>query len=178
MITISYYLIGSGIFKLSNFTLKLEAGHETGLWNMESQAEYICILFHSVCPTLCNPMDCSFRLFCPRDSPDKNVGVGSYFLLQGIFPAQGLNPCLLHSGRFFTDEPLGKPHQTESDTKETFIMKYTYWTRSTSHLLYFLVYILYFCWNVNFFFLILNFPWFITHLFFTLGYPSLSYFAH
>ena len=29
------------------------------------------------------------------NSPGKNSGVGSHFLLQGIFPAQGLNPCLL-----------------------------------------------------------------------------------
>jgi len=27
---------------------------------------------------------------------DKNTGVDCYFLLQGIFPTQGLNPCLLH----------------------------------------------------------------------------------
>ena len=32
---------------------------------------------------------------CPWDSPGKNTGVGSHFLLQGIFPNQGLNPCLL-----------------------------------------------------------------------------------
>ncbi|XP_070336645.1 coiled-coil domain-containing protein 171 isoform X5 [Odocoileus virginianus] len=30
------------------------------------------------------------------DSPGKNLGVGCHFLLQGIFPTQGLNPCLLH----------------------------------------------------------------------------------
>ena len=30
------------------------------------------------------------------DFPGKNTGVGSYFLLQGIFPTQGLNPHLLH----------------------------------------------------------------------------------
>ena len=29
-------------------------------------------------------------------------------LLQGIFPTQGLNPCLLQAGRYFTAEPLGK----------------------------------------------------------------------
>ena len=28
--------------------------------------------------------------------PGKNTGVACYFLLQGIFPTQGLNPCLLH----------------------------------------------------------------------------------
>ena len=30
------------------------------------------------------------------DSPDKNTGVGCYFLLQGIFPTQELNPDFLH----------------------------------------------------------------------------------
>ena len=34
------------------------------------------------------------RLLCLWVSPGKNSGVGSYFLLQGIFPAQGSNPSL------------------------------------------------------------------------------------
>ena len=29
-------------------------------------------------------------------SPGKNTGVGCHALLQGIFPIQGLNLCLLH----------------------------------------------------------------------------------
>ena len=36
---------------------------------------------------------------CPWNSAGKNTGVGCHFLLQGIFPTQGLNPhllCLLH----------------------------------------------------------------------------------
>ena len=46
------------------------------------------------------PADCvlcvkSSRLLCPWDSLGKNTGVGYYALLQGIFPAQGSNPCLL-----------------------------------------------------------------------------------
>ena len=32
----------------------------------------------------------STRLFCPWDSPGKNTEVGCHFLLQGIFPTQGL----------------------------------------------------------------------------------------
>ena len=36
------------------------------------------------------------RLLCPWDSPGKNTGVGCHFLLQGIFPTQGLNSYLLH----------------------------------------------------------------------------------
>ena len=33
-------------------------------------------------------------LYSPRDSPGQNTGVGSHYLLQGIFPTQGLNPGL------------------------------------------------------------------------------------
>ena len=36
------------------------------------------------------------RLFCPWDFPGKDIGVGCHFLLQGIFPTQGLNLGLLH----------------------------------------------------------------------------------
>ena len=36
------------------------------------------------------------RLLCPWDFPGENTGVGCHFLLQGIFPTQGLNPHLLH----------------------------------------------------------------------------------
>ena len=35
------------------------------------------------------------RLLCPWNFRGKNTGVGCHFLLQGIFPTQGLNPCLL-----------------------------------------------------------------------------------
>ena len=46
-------------------------------------------------PTLCDPMGIT-RLLCPWDFPGRNTGVGCHFLLQGIFPTQGSNPCLLH----------------------------------------------------------------------------------
>ena len=36
-------------------------------------------------------------LLCPWDSPGvKNTGVGFHFLLQGVFPTQGLNSSVLH----------------------------------------------------------------------------------
>ena len=39
----------------------------------------------------------SSRLLCPWGSPGKNTGVGcQYFLLQRIFPTQGLNLHVLH----------------------------------------------------------------------------------
>ena len=47
-------------------------------------------------PTLYNPMDCSPPGSSVHgDSAGKNSGVGCHALLQGIFPTQGLNPCLL-----------------------------------------------------------------------------------
>ena len=61
---------------------------------------YACLVSQS-CPTLCSPLDCSpFRLLHSWDFSGKNAGVGYHFLLQGIFPTQGLNLhllCLLHS---------------------------------------------------------------------------------
>ena len=53
------------------------------------------------------------RLLCPWDSPGKNTGVGCHFLLQEIFPIQGLNPCLFSLLHWQADSlplaPPGKP---------------------------------------------------------------------
>ena len=37
-----------------------------------------------------------YLLSSPWNSPGQNTGVSSFSLLQGIFPTQGSNPCLLH----------------------------------------------------------------------------------
>ena len=50
----------------------------------------------------------SIRLLCPWDFPGKNTGVGCHFLLQGIFPTQGYNSCLLHGRQILYTEPPGK----------------------------------------------------------------------
>ena len=42
------------------------------------------------CPTLCNPM------YSPWNSPGQNTEVHSLYLLQGLFPNQGLNLGLSH----------------------------------------------------------------------------------
>ena len=50
-----------------------------------------------LCPTLCNPTDCSLPGSSVHgDYPDKNTRAGCHALLQGIFPTQGLNTGLLH----------------------------------------------------------------------------------
>ena len=51
------------------------------------------------------------RLLCPWDFPGKNTGVGCYFLLQGIFPTQGLNLSLLH---WQVETHLGSPYRVGS----------------------------------------------------------------
>ena len=43
------------------------------------------------CPTLCDPMGCPLWNF-----PGKTTEVSCHFLLQGIFPTQGSNPCHFH----------------------------------------------------------------------------------
>ena len=49
---------------------------------------------------LYNPMDSSLSFFSVHGgSPGQNTGVGSHYLLQGIFPTQVLNPSFPHCRR-------------------------------------------------------------------------------
>ena len=70
------------------------------------------------CLTLCDPMDCSLPASSSHGIfPGKNTGVGCHFLLQGIFPTQGLSPSLPHC-RQTQSEPPGKPRpSTKMDIK-------------------------------------------------------------
>ena len=56
-----------------------------------THTSYVKVKVAQLCPTLCNPLDCS-----PWNSPGQNTGVGSLSLLPGIFPTQGSNPGLPH----------------------------------------------------------------------------------
>ena len=56
-----------------------------------------CQLCAQLCPTLCDPMDCSPPGSSVHgDSPGKNTGVACHALLQGIFPTQESNPDFPH----------------------------------------------------------------------------------
>ena len=58
---------------------------------------HVLFLVTQSCPTLCDPMNHSPpSSFVYGDSLGRNIGVGCYALLQGIFPTQGSNPGLLH----------------------------------------------------------------------------------
>ena len=62
------------------------------------------------------------RFLCLWNSPGKNTGVGSHFLLQGIFPSQGVNlglPVLQTDS--LLSEPPGKPQNLTN----------SYWTAHT-----------------------------------------------
>ena len=49
----------------------------------------------------------------PWNFPSKDTRVSCHFILQGILPVQGLNPCLLHwQAASFATESLGKPYFT------------------------------------------------------------------
>ena len=64
--------------------------------------------------TLCDPVDCSPLGSSPWDFQARILGVGCHFLLQGIFPSQGLNPRLLCLLYWQVDSPplhhMGSPH--------------------------------------------------------------------
>ena len=61
-----------------------------------SLLDKLCLVAQ-LCPTLCDPMDCSPPGSSVHgDSSGKNTGVGFHTLLQGIFPTQALNPGLPH----------------------------------------------------------------------------------
>jgi len=56
-----------------------------------------CYWVTKFCQTLLRPRRLQpASSLCPWDFPGKNTGVGCHFLLQGIFPTQGSNLCLLH----------------------------------------------------------------------------------
>ena len=90
-------LIHNGNYELNNEIISISVFKKDLSMHLK-----VKVLFAHSCLTLCDPMDCSLPGSSVWNSPDKNTGVVSQLLLQGIFLTQGLNPGLLHSGRFFT----------------------------------------------------------------------------
>ena len=59
-----------------------------------------CCLVAQLCPTLCDPMNCSPPGSAVHgDPPGENTGVGYHPLFQGIFPTQGSHSGLPHCRR-------------------------------------------------------------------------------
>ena len=78
--------------------VKLKGQHV--LLKNQSQSQQLSQLLCSVTqswPTFCNPKNCSPPCsFVHGIFQARILGWVSIFLLQGIFPTQGLNPCFLH----------------------------------------------------------------------------------
>ena len=67
----------------------------TSVWGLIRMP--LCVLVAQSCLTLYDPIGCIDpielnRISCPWNTPGKNTGVGSHFLLQGIFPTPGIKP--------------------------------------------------------------------------------------
>ena len=70
---------------------------------MKSPAQsLLCVcLVTELCPTLCDPMDCSPPGSSVQgETPGKNTRVGCHAFLQGVFPTPGLNLGLPHHRQF------------------------------------------------------------------------------
>ena len=74
-------------------------------------------------------------LHSPWNSPGQNMRVGSYSLLQGIFPSQGLNSGFLHSSQI----PYQLSHQASTQIPEWVVYPFSSrsfqprnWTRVSS----------------------------------------------
>ena len=71
-----------------------ERGREREKERKGKRKEKKCRQLSSAFEIIHNSSVMPFRLLCPWDFPGKNTGVGCNFLLQGIFPIQGLKPGL------------------------------------------------------------------------------------
>ena len=100
----------SFVIEINKYLMKKESrrtreGKEEEVLSCKSCLPSLAVLVAQSCLTLCDP-----RLRCSWDFPGKNTGMGCHFLLQGIFPTQGLNPM---SPQLQADsllyEPPGKP---------------------------------------------------------------------
>ena len=85
----------------------------------------VCVLSCSVMSSSLQPYGLQPpRLLCPWNSPSKNPGAGCHFLLQRIFPTQGLNPSLLHLLHWQADSlPLSHPGSLIKFTSNQYAFK-------------------------------------------------------
>ena len=85
---------------------------------MSSICIYICQSVSQLCPTLRpHGLGHTKRLY-PWDFSGKNTGESWHFLLQGIFPTQGSNLCLLHwQVDSLLLSHLGSPKARKTDNK-------------------------------------------------------------
>ena len=87
------------------------------LYFLSCRTQEVCAKSLQSCLTLQSYALQSTRIFCPWDSPGKNIRVGCHALLQEIFQTQGLNPrllCLLDWQ--VSSSPLAPPGNRRQDS--------------------------------------------------------------
>ena len=93
----------------------LEMGEMGGRFKMEGLYVYLWLIHVEVWQK--TEKFCKLIILQLIKKKNKNTRVGCHSLLQGIFPIQGLNPCLLYLLHWQTDSfllaPPGKPPPTE-----------------------------------------------------------------
>ena len=84
-------------------------------FSSEPLAVTVCVFSGSVVSNSLQPYGLYPTRICPWNSPVKNIRGDCHSLLQGIFPSQELNPCLLHHRQIFSclshQEALGITYQ-------------------------------------------------------------------
>ena len=95
--------------------------HPSGCQSLSKNFRSIgCCLGTQSCPTLAIHGLESSRLLYAWDFPGKNTGQVCHFLLQGIFPAQGLNLSLQHLQADSLPRSTRKgPHQDREEESDT-----------------------------------------------------------
>ena len=100
-------------FRLCSLWLQIPTFPHSIMQSSKGALRYFSVTCHPHCcqcnlvkwkiKILCESESCSVMfslwpqgLYSQWNSPGQNTGVGSLFLLQGIFPTQGSNPGLLH----------------------------------------------------------------------------------
>ena len=63
---------------------------------LQAHSRCCSCLVAKLCLALCNRRDCGLPDSSAHGILQARIQVGCHFLLQGIFPTQGLNPCLLN----------------------------------------------------------------------------------
>ena len=118
-----------------------------------------CYLVIQSCLTLCDPMDCH-----PPDSSVHGISQArvlewvAIILLQGIFPTQGSNPCLLHCRRILHRWATRKAHLLVSHVPNIWgpllwkrVAIHSSWVTVSSHCLHIVFPLVHVCFSVQIF---------------------------
>ena len=89
------HLVEKAVLSHSFLSASIFLAINSSTWHFSKGHGRACLVAQ-LCPTLCDPMDCSPPGSSVHEDSPGNTGMGCHALLQGIFPTQWLNPGLLY----------------------------------------------------------------------------------